>query len=138
MKNLKSVLALILVLVIGFCLTGCVSKEEKEAANAEFGEYFTDISIMEDVVTMTYKNYKVDSSFTSSSIKKMSAFVGNKEYNFSNITMDIDIDMSTSGATLILINTFEGLTTVPDKIVTVILDPDINNEETTITYYPNV
>jgi hypothetical protein len=32
MKNLKSVLALILVLAIGFCLTGCESKAEKAEA----------------------------------------------------------------------------------------------------------
>jgi hypothetical protein len=45
MKHLKSLLAIVMVLVIGVCLTGCVSKAEKEAANAEFFKWFDRVTI---------------------------------------------------------------------------------------------
>jgi uncharacterized lipoprotein YehR (DUF1307 family) len=51
MKNLKTVLAIIMALIIGVCLTGCqtnkeeIGKEEKENANAQFSKWFSNVIV---------------------------------------------------------------------------------------------
>jgi hypothetical protein len=69
MKHVKSVLALVMVLVIGVCMTGCQSAKEKEEAerlasesvsfeksdkNSEFHEWFSSVSVSGKTLVLNY------------------------------------------------------------------------------------
>jgi hypothetical protein len=65
MKNVKSVLAILMVLVISVCLTGCLSEEQKSASNEEFDSWFSDIS---------YDSKEVRVVFTDKAIAELADF----------------------------------------------------------------
>ncbi|MDR0947325.1 MAG: hypothetical protein LBM87_06255 [Ruminococcus sp.] len=54
MKNLKSVFAVILVLVIGVCLTGCGQNSEQEVANKEFNSYVEKLEFQENCISIIF------------------------------------------------------------------------------------
>jgi uncharacterized lipoprotein YehR (DUF1307 family) len=82
MKNIKSLLAVVMVLVIGVCLTGCVTEKDKENSNAEFATWFQDITFMPDGIRVY---------FTDKAISELADFdINTEEGEELNFTTDDD------------------------------------------------
>ncbi|MDR0992267.1 MAG: hypothetical protein LBL87_05135 [Ruminococcus sp.] len=89
MKNLKSVLAITMVLVIGVCLTGC-GAIDKKAANAEFETWFKDITLTQNgiIFGFTEKSYDELADFN---YGRNSYYVTYKDDAGNNIILDLSI-----------------------------------------------
>jgi hypothetical protein len=103
MKKIKSILAIVIVLVIGVCLTGCVSNN--------FDDYFTDVSYKDGDVSMTITEHTSRNTLFWDSIPEVYAYVGDKKFK----SKKMETESSQLGS--VFIAHFEDLTEKPDRIV---------------------
>jgi hypothetical protein len=140
MKNLKSLLAIVMVLVIGACLTGCVSKADKEASNKEFAKWFSGVSFESsetgsgvggtlDIKGPAYEN-----------IIELLAFkliIDDTEYLCTDLPNLYRINGRVTGTVSVVFGGFDDVPTT-DYDSLIITFKDNNGETVTVTYYPDV
>jgi hypothetical protein len=154
MKNLKSLLAIVMVLVIGACLTGCQSAEEKaeserlvfeetqKAANAEFLKWFdTPVARLVEtrgvVIGLSLSDYAAEKTKT---LETATLTIGETDYLFSDFgfqsigTMANDEIVKNNIGLGIDFNT----ATVREYDLLTLTIIDKSDGAITLTYYPDV
>jgi hypothetical protein len=176
MKNLKSFLAIVMVLVIGACLTGCQSAEEKaeserlvlesvaesesvsesivlvethKAANTEFATWFSNVNVKKGESGAGIILSLVPTDYTETHLVSAMApavlVIDGVENEYSRFSMKSDAILSNvNGYNEIVGYEFSSLDIHFDDVnvmyydsITVTITDD-NDQEITLTYYPNV
>jgi hypothetical protein len=136
MKNLKSVLAIVMALIIGVCLTGCQSANEK-ASNAEFSKWFSNVELVNTDGETSLKLEAITDNLCNP--ETVTLIIGDNEYLSTNFTQSTRRRLTNDSTSIISNNyffTFDNVDLTDYDSITV-TGKDSNDEAVTITYYPN-
>jgi hypothetical protein len=137
MKNLKSAFALIMVLVVAVCLTGCVSKK---ASNDEFLKWFNNVTIENaEIGSGVVLTLEMDGSVLEkiSEVKDITLIIGDIEYLCTDLPDFNRAKGIVTGTASFTFGGFDEVTTTDyDSLKVILIDTD--REEITLTYYPNI
>ncbi|MDR0947326.1 MAG: hypothetical protein LBM87_06260, partial [Ruminococcus sp.] len=126
------------------CLTGCVSKEEKESANYKFGWYFSNVTIKpgetdtDMVISLELiEGNNIKDSISATLITDKTEYVSTEFYSTYS-TLDIGGFIGVVSHEDAINFSFDNVNTTDyDSLAVTIID-EYQNEEITLTYYPDV
>jgi hypothetical protein len=140
MKNLKSLLAIVMVLVIGACLTGCVSKAEKQAANEEFAKWFGTVSIVPGETSGVTLNLRATSYYVEHGESFTPVLlIGEVEYEPDRYSFDRE-SIYVDDEKIVILDLhidFDDVETTDYDVLKMTIKYD-DGEEIAVTYYPDV